>query len=110
MNILRFGLAVLALAAASAQAADRAAQTALQPVSVRDHGRLVIDCRDQRLPTMNSIGEVLQSNNAAHIYAERERLVHIAHRECMRGAATVAFVRDAGDRAPALALASTPTP
>ena len=108
MTILRPGRCLLALAAATAQAADQTPRTALQSVSVRDGARVVVDCRDERLPSLRLVGDVLETNNASRIYSERERLVHIAHRECMRGSASVAFVRDAADNTPALAMA-TPT-
>jgi hypothetical protein len=47
---------------------------------------------------------VLDTNNASVIYGEREKLLHIAERECRRGHGEVVFVRDA-TAASALALA-----
>ena len=108
MNILRLTLAVLTVAAAAhLHAAERA--TALSAVHVHGNDRLVVDCRDERLPNLRAVGQVLETNNASQIYAERERVIHIAHRECMRGAANVVFEHDAGASVPALALAGTPT-
>lgn len=108
MNILRLSLAALTLATANVHAAGQAAQTALDSIAVNGNGRLVVDCRAERMPSLRAVGDVLDTNNASRVYAERERLVHIAHRECMRGASSVAFVRDAEVSSPALALAATP--
>jgi hypothetical protein len=110
MNILRLSLTVLTFAAANVQAAGHTTQTALDSIAVNGNSRLVVDCRAERLPSLRAVGDVLETNNASRVYAERERLMHIAHRECMRGAARVAFVRDADVNAPALALAATPAP
>jgi len=104
VNILRLSVPALTLVAGNVVAAGLAMPTSLDQVSVRDDARLVIDCRNERLPTQRAVGRVLDSGNAALVYAERERLVHIAHRECMRGASSVAFVRDVSERIPALAL------
>jgi len=64
---------------------------------------LVIGCGEHRLPTLASVGAVLDTNNASVIYGEREKLLHIAERECRRGHGEVVFVRDA-TAASALAL------
>jgi hypothetical protein len=101
MNSLRLSIAILTFAAANVHAGE---PTTLHSVTARDGTRLVIDCRDKRQPSQRAVGEVLDSNNASRIYAERERLVHTAHRECMRGVASVTFVRDASESIPALAL------
>jgi hypothetical protein len=107
MNILRQSLPLLTLvAAASAQAAEHA-NTALDPVSITARTRLVLDCRAEHRPSMQAVANVLQTNNSAGIYAARERLMLVAHRECMRGAGYVAFVRDGGVQARALTLAGT---
>ena len=108
MNILRLSLAALTLAAANVHAAGQISQTALESVDVNGHPRLVIDCRAEHLPTLRMVGDVLETNNASRIYAERERLAHIAHRECLRGVASVAFVRDASADVPAVAMAGEP--
>jgi hypothetical protein len=84
-----------------------AADNQLPAVAVHRNAQVVVTCVDERLPSQSSVSEVLGSNNAAYVYAERERLAHIAHRLCMRGASTVAFVRDASTPVPALALAQT---
>ena len=111
MNILTLSLAALTLAAANVHAAGPASQTSLESIDVNGSPRLVIDCRAERLPSLRAVGNVLETNNASYIYAEREKLAHIAHRECLRGVASVAFVRDAADvNAPALAMAAAPTP
>ena len=109
MNILRLSLAALTLLAANVHAAGQTSQTALDSIDVNGRPRLVIDCRAERLPTLRAVGTVLETNNASYIYAEREKLAHIAHRECLRGVASVAFVRDADVNVPALAMAGTPT-
>ena len=104
----RLSLILLAIAAAHAQAADPA-HPALDAVVIRAQAPLVVDCRAERLPSLRAVGEVLETNNGSRIYAERDRLVHIAHRECARGAASVAFVRDASSPEQSLALAGTPS-
>ena len=91
---ISLALALLTTAAAPLRAAEPSARAALEPITVRDSGRVVIDCRDERLPSLQKVGGVLGTNNGSQIYAERERLVRAAHRECMRGAGSVAFVRD----------------
>ena len=108
MNILRLSVAALILAAVNVHAAGQTAQTALDSIDVNGSSRLVIDCRAEHLPTLRAVGGVLETNNASRIYVERERLAHIAHRECLRGAASVAFIRDTRADMPALALADTP--
>lgn len=110
MNILRLSLAALTLATANVHAAGQSSQTALDSINVNGSPRLVIDCRAEQLPSLRAVGTVLETNNASYIYAEREKLAHVAHRECLRGAASVAFVRDSADiNAPALAMAGAPT-
>lgn len=107
MNILRLSLVALILASTNVDAADRQKQIALDLIAVRVDARLVIDCRDEHLPSLRAVGQVLDTDNGSRIYAERERLVHIAHRECMRGASNVAFLRDASASTPALAMVDT---
>jgi hypothetical protein len=104
MNILRLSLTLLTLAAANAQAVE---PTALTSISVRDNARVVVDCRNEHEPSLRTVGDVLGTNNASLIYAERERLMHTAHRECMRGVASVTFLRDAEATPQSLALAGT---
>jgi len=110
MNILRLSLAALTVVAANVHAAGQTSQTSLESIDVNGSPRLVIDCRAEHLPSLRAVGNVLETNNASYIYAEREKLAHIAHRECLRGVASVAFVRDADINAPALAMAAAPTP
>jgi len=104
MNILRLSVVLLTLATANVRGAEPAALTS---ISVRDNVRVMIDCRNERVPSLRTIGDVLETNNASRIYAERERLMHTAHRECMRGVASVTFVRDAEATPQSLALAGT---
>jgi hypothetical protein len=84
-----------------------AADNRLPAVAVLHNAQVVVACGGERLPSQSAVGEVLGSNNAAYVYAERERLAHIAHRLCMRGVATVAFVRDASTPIAALAVVET---
>lgn len=102
MNSLRLSLVFLAFAVVNANAEE--SNVLMKAVNVRDGARLVVECHDERLPRREAIGEILETNNGSRIYAERERLIHIAHRECMRGASYVAFVRDASAPAPTLAM------
>jgi len=108
MNILRLSLAALTLAAANVHAAGQASQTTMDSIDVNGSPRLVIDCRAELLPSLRAVGNVLETNNASYIYSEREKLAHIAHRECLRGVASVAFVRDSAVIGPALAMAGAP--
>ncbi|MEP6940999.1 MAG: hypothetical protein ABI846_14625 [Rudaea sp.] len=92
--------------ALSANAQDP--QTSLSAVDVSGNAPLlVVNCRHEQLPSRDAIGGVLETNNASAIYAGREVVVHYAHRECMRGAGSVAFVRDASATTPALAMVDT---
>ena len=102
MNMLRLALATLAFVATGVAAADHPA--ALAPVDVNARTRLVIECADPRLPPLRAIAGLLDTNNASLLYAQRERLVGAAYRECRRGAASVAFVRDNDAGAPGLAM------
>jgi len=106
MNILRLTLAVLTFAAAHVHAAEH--PSALSEVSVNGSARLVVDCSNQRLPSLRAVGAVLDTNNASLLHVQRERLIDTAHRACMRGVASVAFVRDADARTPSLAMAELP--
>lgn len=101
---------IIGFAAISTQAFARDDRMALPDVAVRDGAQVVVMCASERLPTQRMIGAVLASNNAAYVYAERERLVHIAHRECMRGAPSVVFVRDDSTQIAALALVDAAAP
>ncbi|WP_157578508.1 hypothetical protein [Rudaea cellulosilytica] len=108
MNILRTTL-IAALNFAVAQSVSAAGvepeQTALSAIAVRAGAALVVDCRHEKLPARSAVGAVLETNNASAIERGREVVEHYAHRECLRGADFVAFVRD-GSTAPAsLALA-----
>jgi len=102
MHKFHLGIVTFVFAIASAHAGPPA--TSLDAVAVRDNAHLVIDCGAERLPSRRSVGDVLDSNNASFIETERERLIHIAHRECMRGAGYVVFVREATGPASTLAL------
>jgi hypothetical protein len=110
MNIQAFAFTILVAAANGAAATGSAASsdTALGAVTVTG-ARVVVDCRNERLPSQRAVGEVLDTNNGSRIYAERERLVHYAHRECLRGAASVTFLRDMSAQVPALAMVNAAT-
>ena len=110
MNILRLSLAALTFAATHAHAGGHTTQTAFESIDVNGSPRLVIDCRAEHLPSLRAVAGVLETNNASRLYAERERLAHIAHRECLRGVASVAFVRDANVEVPAVAMAGEAAP
>jgi hypothetical protein len=104
MTILRLSLVALTLAA-SAHRAGAAEEAALATITVNNGPRFVIECGAEHMPSLSAVGAVLDSNNATWIRAERERLVHTAHRECLRGYARVVFVRDDTSSVPALAMA-----
>ncbi len=82
-----------------------AGESALSTIAVRADAPLVVECCDERLPTIKDVGELLDSNNGGYVYAQRERVAHTAHRECMRGAARIVFVRDSATMPASLALA-----
>lgn len=103
MNRFHPSIAVFVFALVDAYAGQPDAS--LDPVAVRDGARLVVDCRAEHLPSRRAVGEVIETNNASRIEVERERLIHTAHRECMRGVPAVTFVREALASGPSLALA-----
>ena len=108
MNVKAIAIAtVIGFATIGTQAFANESHIALPSVAVHGNAQIVVLCTNEQLPSRKSVGEVLESNNATHLYNERERLVHIAHRECMRGAVSVAFVRDPASVIPALALAAS---
>jgi hypothetical protein len=77
---------------------------ALPMVDVSANAPLVVDCRDEKLPSLGAVAMVLGTNNGSAIYTGRDKVRHYAHRECMRGASSVAFVRDEDVTMPTLAL------
>ncbi|HEY8009553.1 MAG TPA: hypothetical protein VIE67_00975 [Rudaea sp.] len=105
---IRISATIIAFVAINANAAGQSGTTSLPTVAVRDHAALIVDCRNEQLPSHAAVGEVLETNNANSINAGREVIVHYAHRECMRGAPSVAFVRDTSASTPALAMVDTP--
>ena len=97
--------AIIAFAfAANASAAGNQDEAALSAVAVNAKASLVVDCHNEKLPSHRAIAEVLETNNASAINAGREVVIHYAHRECMRGAGYVAFVRDENTLPATLAL------
>ena len=104
MTSSSFAVVVLFLAATASLAREPVQSTALNAVQVHDHA-IVLDCRDLSEPSMSAVAVVLGTINAAHIVGERERLMHTARRYCMRGAPSVAFVRDSTTQPSVLALA-----
>lgn len=110
MTLLRSSLVALTLAVGAANAnAGGATEAALATVNVYDSPRIVVDCRDEHLPSLRAVAALLETNNSGAVFGEREHLVHIAHRECARGHASVVFVRDASSNPPALAMADLPS-
>lgn len=103
MTILRPTFAALLFAVVSTPAAFAADPVTLSAIDARHEPRLVVNCSDRHMPSFASVGAVLDTNNASAIYSEREKLLHIAGRECRRGHGEVVFVRDAA-AAQALAL------
>jgi hypothetical protein len=108
MKILRLSLSALTLTVAAGAFAADPSHTALDTVSITASNRLVVECATEKRPSLRAVADVLGTNNGSRLYAERERLVHLAHRECMRGAGYVAFVRDGSGPAPALAVVDAP--
>ena len=110
MTLLRSSLVALTLAVGAAHAnAGGATDAALATVNVYDGSRIVVDCRDQHLPSLRSVATLLETNNSGAVFGARERLLHTAHRECARGHASVVFVRDASSNPPALAMVDLPS-
>lgn len=97
---------VIGFVAGHAYAADQNGHAALSTVDVHAKAPLVVDCHHETLPSRNDVAQVLDTNNASAIYAGREKVAHYAHRECMRGAGYVAFVRDDTTAPASLALAA----
>jgi hypothetical protein len=98
---------VTAIAAVCASFDANAGEPSLSTVAVRADAPVVVDCHEEHLPNFKAIGVLLDNNNASYINMQRERIVHIAHRECLRGAGYVAFVRDDSATPASLALADT---
>ena len=96
---------LLGLAAASTAAAEE--PNLLAPVAARGENVLTVSCTGTGLPTLRTVGAVLETNNASRIYAERERLLHTAYSLCNRGYREVVFVRDDAEQPARLALAQT---
>lgn len=105
MNARIIAIALL-FAAMQNTASGRDDQTALPAVNVkaRTDVPLVVNCGDEQLPDREAIGQVLGTNNAGAIDSGREVVAHYAHRECLRGAAHVAFERDTSAKKPALKM------
>ncbi|MBS0566032.1 MAG: hypothetical protein JSS59_01300 [Proteobacteria bacterium] len=93
---------VLATAFVAANAAAAQPSAGLDSVSVRGE-RIVIACAAPFTPSFAAVAELIDSNNATLIHAERERVLHTVTRLCMRGVGYVAFVRDEDSTSPALA-------
>lgn len=104
MNIVRLSLAILTLAAANTCAAQDTNHTSLNSITVHDNARIVVNCQNERVPSQRAVADLLDTNNTSRIHAEREHLIHIAHRECARGYRNVAFVRDGSQPLPTLAI------
>lgn len=47
---------------------------------------LQFDCHALQRPSQRSVSEALQINNFSAVYDARERVFHLAQRECKRGA------------------------
>jgi len=106
MNVFCSSFAALTLVIAADSMAAEAGHPAIASFE-RAGARIVVDCGDERLPSLRDVAELLETNNAGLVYAERERLAHTAHRECARGTPRVVFFRDASS-APALAMSEEP--
>jgi hypothetical protein len=104
MNIVRLSLAVLTLAATNICAAQDTTHSALNSITVSDNAQIVVSCQNERVPSQRTVADLLETNNASRIHAEREHLIHIAHRECLHGYRDVAFVRDGSQSLPTLAI------
>ncbi len=104
MNIVRLSLAVLTLATTNSFAAQDTTHTALNSITVHDNARIVVDCQNEHIPSQRAVADLLDTNNASRIHAEREHLIHIAHRDCLRGYRDVVFVRDESQALPTLAI------
>lgn len=104
MKMVRLSLAILTLAAAKSFVAQDTARTALNSITIYDSARIGVDCQNESIPSHRAVADRLDTNNASRIHAEREHLIHIAHRECLRGCRDVAFVRDGSLALPVLTM------
>jgi len=98
-------IAMFILAAPFCAAADVQLPTIQTGVSA-----VVVSCKNERLPTQRAVAGLLDSNNAAYVYAQRDHLMQIARRECMRGVPYVAFVRDVATNSSTLAQTTARAP
>ena len=107
---VRYALTAMTLALTSLPAvAGDAASRPLPIVNVGATPHLVVTCGEASLPSLREISAVLDTNNAGQLYAERERLLHTASRECARGFKAIVFVRDPRNTSPVLVMADLPT-
>lgn len=111
MNAKIIIVAAMGLVSLNVYSATVASETSLAGIAVSTADSLVIDCQHEMMPSRDTIGHVLQTNNANSLAAGRELVAHFAHRECLRGASSVVFVRDlsSAPAAPSLALSEMHT-
>lgn len=98
-------IALFILAAPFCAAADVQLPTIQTSLSA-----VVVSCKNERLPTQRAVAGLLDSSNAAYVYAQRDHLMQIAQRECRRGVPYVAFVRDVAANSSTLAEATARAP
>ncbi len=63
------------------------------PAAPADLAMVAVDCADPARPTQAAISRLIGSNNAAHAYQQRIRLMTNVQRACKRGAGHVHLVR-----------------
>ncbi|HKR77313.1 MAG TPA: hypothetical protein VJR95_11645 [Rhodanobacter sp.] len=94
-------IAVLVCAAPS-HAAGTHAQ--LPGIEVRPGAPVIVACKDAHRPSLRDMAQLVSSNNAAYVFAQREHLMQFAERACLHGASSVTFVPDGGARSPSFAM------
>lgn len=96
-----FTIAALACAAPS-HATGTHAQ--LPGIEVRPPAHIAVSCKDEHRPSLHDMAELVSSNNTTYVFAQRERLMQFAERECLRGASSVTFVPDGSASSPSFAM------
>lgn len=102
MNLSHLVPIALLACAAPSHAAGTHAQ--LPGIEVRPTAQIIVTCKDERRPSLHDTAELVGSNNATYVFAQRLHLLQFAERECLRGASSVTFVPDGDARAPSFAM------
>lgn len=91
MNTRLIALAIGFVSAAARAAGMNDDPHALDTVNVQSSPKLVVDCRDAKLPGYAAVGALLDTNNSTVLYAARARMRRTVQHDCTRGIGSIAF-------------------